>query len=59
MTAAGVQWNYKAEEEGGDMRVGPGESRRREDRFRGSCHTWILALSIHRELDNMEAEERV
>lgn len=39
------------------MKVGPGESMRREDRFRVSCHAWNLALSIHRELDNMEAEE--
>lgn len=57
MTAAGAQWNYKAEEEGGSMNVGPGESMRREDRFHVSCHTWNLALSIHRELDSVEAEE--
>lgn len=57
MTAAGAQWNYKAEEEDDSMKVGPGESMRREDRFRVSCHTWNLALSIHRELDTVEAEK--
>lgn len=45
MTAAGAQWNYKAEEEDDSMKVGPGESMRREDRFRVSCHTWNLALA--------------